>query len=375
LAVHPGDVLSISSNQKVYEMIIPSIDLMSGRAVQLRQGREHVLTSDEDPIELAKRFNRYGPVAVIDLDAAMGTGDNLDLMQQICRVADVRAGGGIRTVERGMALLKAGAQSIIIGTAATPEFRGMQGLSMDAACELKRQLSLPVTFAGGVATTEEAVRLARAGLDVQVGMALYTGQLDLTQSVIDALDFKKMNGLIPTIVQDDVSSQVLMLAYSSPESLRHALEHGVGAYWSRSRNELWVKGATSGHAQELVSCRSDCDRDTLLFRIRQSGPACHTGSYSCFGPHQFTLDGLFENLQQTVADGRSGSYTRKLVQGRFLSIKKLLEEAVEVIFARGFDHTRWEAADVIYHLMPILIRRRVDWKDVVRELSARQRRK
>jgi len=87
------------------------------------------------------------------------------------------------------------------------------------------------------------------------------------------------------------------------------------------------------------------------------------------------LDGLFENLQQTVADGRSGSYTRKLVQGRFLSIKKLLEEAVEVIFARGFDHTRWEAADVIYHLMPILIRRRVDWKDVVRELSARQRRK
>src|SRR5271163_4652441 len=103
-------------------MLVPSIDLQNGKAVQLRQGKEFVLQSDRDPVELAREFNRYGEVAVIDLDAAMGTGSNLSLVEKICRVADVRAGGGIRDIDTGRKLLKAGAKQIIIGTKATEDF-------------------------------------------------------------------------------------------------------------------------------------------------------------------------------------------------------------------------------------------------------------
>jgi phosphoribosylformimino-5-aminoimidazole carboxamide ribonucleotide (ProFAR) isomerase len=317
-------------------MIIPSIDIIDGKAVQLRQGKEHVLTAERDPVDLAKEFNRYGEVAVIDLDAALGKGDNLELISRICRVADCRVGGGIRDKERGQEILRAGASQIIIGTAAEPgllkEFPpekiivaldhrggevldkgwtrgtgetiidraerlkefcggflvtfvedegGMGGMDLEALEELKKQLPGKLTVAGGVAETEEVIAISKLGLDVQVGMSLYTGKLDLAESVVGSIDFGKMP-LVPTITQDE-TGQVLMLAYSSPDSLRKALNEGKGVYYSRSREELWEKGLTSGHTQELVSCRTDCDRDALLFSVRQTGVACHKGSYSCFG--------------------------------------------------------------------------------------------
>ena len=211
-------------------MIIPSIDLRGGRAVQLRRGRDHVLTADRDPIELAAEFNRYGEVAVVDLDAALGQGDNLPLIRRLCQVADVRVGGGIRDMDRARSLLRAGARRLIIGTAAEPELLarlpkdrvmvaldhlpggevvdrgwthktgedlaqrawrlapycsgflctfvehegGMGGMPIEEARHLHETLPHPVTVAGGVAGTDDAVALCRLGLDVQVGMALYT---------------------------------------------------------------------------------------------------------------------------------------------------------------------------------------------------------
>jgi phosphoribosyl-ATP pyrophosphohydrolase/phosphoribosyl-AMP cyclohydrolase len=285
-------------------MLVPSIDLSNGKAVQLRQGKELVLECDRDPVELAREFNRYGEVAVIDLDAALGKGDNRELLKRMCAVADVRAGGGIRDVDSGRELLRAGAKSIIIGTKATPEFLSqfprdrvivaldnidnqvvdngwtnstgesiwdraerlndfcngylvtfvrsegtMTGLPIKAAQEVKERLKLAVTVAGGIANAEEVVELSQLGLDVQVGMALYQGKLQPADCVVGSVKFDE-KGLVPTIVQD-VSGQVLMLAYSNKESLKRSLTEGRGIYFSRSRQEIWQKGATSGNTQTV----------------------------------------------------------------------------------------------------------------------------
>jgi phosphoribosyl-AMP cyclohydrolase / phosphoribosyl-ATP pyrophosphohydrolase len=104
----------------------------------------------------------------------------------------------------------------------------------------------------------------------------------ITNKLVEKLDFKKGNGLIPVIVQDTKTKEVLMQAYANRQAVEHTLKTGKGTYWSRSRNELWVKGETSGHTQKIVSVSTDCDYDSLLYVVEQIGPACHTGEYSCF---------------------------------------------------------------------------------------------
>ncbi len=103
-----------------------------------------------------------------------------------------------------------------------------------------------------------------------------------TNALLEKLDFKKGNGLIPVIVQDAITKEVLMQAYANRQAIEHTLKTGQGTYWSRSRNELWIKGETSGHTQKIVSISTDCDYDSLLYVVEQIGPACHTGEYSCF---------------------------------------------------------------------------------------------
>ena len=109
-----------------------------------------------------------------------------------------------------------------------------------------------------------------------------------TLELLDKLDFKKGNGLIPVVVQDAKTKEVLMLAYANRQAVEHTLKTGKGTYWSRSRNELWVKGETSGHTQKIVSVSTDCDYDTLLYVVEQTGPACHTGEYRLL-PQQIAL--------------------------------------------------------------------------------------
>jgi phosphoribosylformimino-5-aminoimidazole carboxamide ribonucleotide (ProFAR) isomerase len=316
-------------------VIVPSIDIIDGRAVQLKQGKEKVLDGG-DPRELIADFGRYGDVAVIDLDAAMRQGSNRELICELCGSADCRVGGGIRDEETARGYLDAGAKAIIIGTAATPEFlenlprertivaldtsggevvveawrkgtgrapaevaselekycsgflytivdkEGMlEGTDMKAIRALREKTSNRITAAGGITTIGEIAKLESMDIDSQLGMALYTGKLDLAEAFASVVNFDKSGGLVPTIVQD-TSREVLMLAYSNRESLLAAFKSGKGTYWSRSRDELWEKGATSGNSQELLTARYDCDRDTLLFTVRQHGPACHTGKRSCF---------------------------------------------------------------------------------------------
>ncbi len=200
------------------------------------------------------------------------------------------------------------------------------------------------------------------------------------------------DGLVPAVVQDALSKEVLMLAYMNEESLQKSLESGQTWFWSRSRGELWNKGATSGHTQQIESLHYDCDGDTLLVKVRQNGPACHTGAYSCFyreGMSQAAGDaarpedrfGPLSRLEATIAqrdaERPEGAYTTYLFEkGLDKILKKVGEETAEVIIAaknRDGDELRCESADLIFHLMVLLREQGIPFDDVLKELEFRHR--
>jgi len=408
-------------------MIIPSIDLMNGKAVQLKQGREKVLER-EDVFELAKYFGRFGEVAVIDLDAAMGRGNNNEIVKELCRTVNCRVGGGIRTVERAKEVISFGAKKIIIGTAASKEFltelpkekvlvaidskRGkvvtqgwqqetentpqdvvkqldnlcsgylytivdkegmMEGTDIDAILNIRAITDKELIAAGGIKSIEEIYRLDQAGANCQLGMAVYTGEINLEDAFCELLDFEKGDGLIPTIVQDKRSKQVLMLAYSNRESLKAALKTGKATYFSRSKQNLWVKGQTSGNIQELVNVKYDCDRDTLLYTVEQVGVACHTGRYSCFEDKKFNFENLYEVLVERLLKLPETSFTTKLFKDEIFLKRKINEEAFEVLNAKDKDELIWEISDLSYFIMTLMVKYGATLDDIQNHLSSRRK--
>ncbi len=191
-------------------------------------------------------------------------------------------------------------------------------------------------------------------------------------------DLKFTDGLIPAIVRDATSGQVLTLAYMNAESLRKTEETGETWFWSRSRNELWHKGATSGNTQRVVHIAADCDGDALVVSVEPAGPACHTGSTSCFNDvpaPAFDLEGLMRVLRSRHEKRPEGSYTAYLFnEGRDKILKKIGEEATEVVIAakgQGRERLVSEIADLMYHLSVLLVDEGIDWKDVGAELRSR----
>jgi phosphoribosyl-ATP pyrophosphohydrolase len=405
-------------------MIVPSIDLMNGQTVQLIGGRDHALDAGH-PGPIAERFGRVGEVAVIDLDAALSKGSNAGLIRGLLRTTRCRVGGGIRTVEAALAWLDAGAEKVILGTAAKPELlrqlpRERVVAALDArdgevvvegwtqgtglriedqmhtlralvsgflvtfveregrlgGTDLTRVAALVeaagdarVTIAGGVTTPAEVAALDRAGADAQVGMALYTGRMDLAEALCAPLVSDRPDGLFPTIICD-VHGVALGLAYSNVESVRAALDRGRGVYWSRQRG-LWEKGATSGAHQRLVRIDADCDRDTLRFVVDQHGSGfCHLDTWTCFGPER-GLPALARTLASRVADAPPGSYTRRLLDDPTLLRAKLLEEAAELAAAEAPAHAVAEVADVVYFALVALARAGRPLSEVAAELDLR----
>ena len=405
-------------------MIVPSIDLMDGRAVQLVQGRRKVLDAG-DPRPIAERFARVGEVAVVDLDAALGRGSNAAVMEELCRLAPCRVGGGIRDRDAALDWLDRGAAKVVLGTAAVPEVlgalpRGRVVAALDAwegevvvkgwtertgrtvydgMRELRglvggflvtfvegegKEGGFPrdevsrladaagdarLTVAGGITTAEEVGWLDRAGADAQVGMALYRGTLGLAEAFTAPLTSERADGLWPTVVADERGA-ALGLVWSSLESVRTAIDEGRGIYHSRSRG-LWRKGATSGATQRLVDIAADCDRDALRFTVRQSGAGfCHRDEWTCFGPAR----GLTA-LAHTIADRQRspvpGSLTARLLSDDAFLRGKLIEEAGELGEAAGARRVVEEAADLMYFLNVALERAGVDMVDVERELDRR----
>lgn len=199
---------------------------------------------------------------------------------------------------------------------------------------------------------------------------------------IEELKFDE-KGLIPAVVVDAVTKKVLTVAYMNRESLEVSMEKGLTCFYSRSRQELWLKGETSGNYQHIVSITADCDNDALVVVVEKDGPACHTGSDSCFTKpvwqsgelQEFSLQGLYELLQERKARMPEGSYTTYLFQkGMDKILKKVGEECTEVIIAgKGEDRkeTIYELADLAYHAMVLMVEMGISVEDIHRELASR----
>ena len=187
-------------------------------------------------------------------------------------------------------------------------------------------------------------------------------------------------GLVPVVVQDHASGDVLMVAYANAEALSRTADTGLAHFWSRSRRALWRKGETSGHGLRVREVRADCDRDTLLMVVDPDGPACHTGSRTCFGDDAPALAGVVDELQRVIAQRATASpessYTaRLLAKGPDQALKKIGEEATEVVLAaKGESDERLaeEAADLLYHLLVALRQRGVAFARVLETLRARR---
>ena len=182
--------------------------------------------------------------------------------------------------------------------------------------------------------------------------------------------------LIPAIVRDANSGEILTLAYMNDEARQKTIETGETWFWSRSRTELWHKGATSGNTQRVVHIAHDCDDDALVISVIPSGPACHTGAQSCFeGVPPRTLDRLLDVLRDRREKRPAGSYSASLFdKGRDEILKKIGEEAIEVIIAakgEGRERTISEIADLVFHLSVLMADEGLDWRDIETELEKR----
>ena len=186
-----------------------------------------------------------------------------------------------------------------------------------------------------------------------------------------ALDFQNLESLIPTIVQDE-HNQVLILAFSSQDSLTQALIQKKGIYYSRSRKSIWIKGETSGNYQILNKVRYDCDQDALIFNVRQEGVACHLQRYSCFGNKEFALSDLYEIIQDRILNPVNDSYTSKISKDERLIIEKIKEESNEVINYTDDQNLSWEIADLFYFVMVLMAKKGIKLQDILNELWSRR---
>lgn len=317
-------------------MIIPSIDIMNGKIVQLKQGEEKVY-ENENIEDVVNQYRIFPQINVIDLDSAMNKGSNKELIKKICKELNCNVGGGVRSTELAKEYIEAGANSVIVGTKANKEFlnelpkdkvivaldikngkiatHGWKELKdeniyekmlelenycykylitnvnvegLNKGTDLKFFETLvgktknDIMVAGGITTINEIKYIHKLGFDQVLGMAITSGKLNIMDCYIEIMDFKKQKGLIPTIVQDINTRDVLMLAYSSKESLKKTYEKNKATYYSRSRKALWTKGEKSGNIQYIEKIYLDCDSDTILFLVNQKGVACHRNKRTCF---------------------------------------------------------------------------------------------
>ena len=405
-------------------MIIPSIDLQDGNAVQLVGGDELEIDAG-DPRPIMEQFRLAGEVAVIDLDAAMGEGSNASVIEELVEMGDCRVGGGIRDVETAIEWLNKGASRVILGTAAKPEILRhlpsdrvvaaldavdgevvvegwkkktgetvadrmeelsglvdafmvtfvekegrLEGTKLEAVerlCEIAGDADL--TVAGGVSTVDEIAALHELGVDAQVGMAIYKDQMHLADAIAAPLESDRDDGLWPTVICD-VHEKALGLAYSDLESLREAVDRQRGAYHSRSRG-LWVKGETSGAVQHLRRIDLDCDADALRFIVEQEGEGfCHRDTRTCWGEDR-GLTRLERIVRGRLENAPEGSYTKMLFEDPELLREKLVEEANELAEAHPADHVVWETADLLYFTFVAMVAGGASLSEVEGELTRR----
>lgn len=425
-----------------YKRLIPCIFIAAGKAVRWFDDRTVIA---EDAVELAKRYSENGAdeLIVFDLsDYADEHDEAIDLMKRMNRVIRIPmvAGGNIKRQEDIKKILYAGSKRAILNFSKQDSIKliedaakrfGKEKLAVslnDFDALFKHQhviqkycseiifmhrldlnsvaniTDIPCVIVTDTMESPELFKILKSpGVKGLSGKFISQPDMDFTgfkeqceEKGIQMTSFESMmefsefvtndQGLIPVIVQHFKTQEVLMLAYMNKEAFYQTIKTGRMTYYSRSRKKLWVKGETSGHFQYVKSLTIDCDKDTLLAKVDQVGPACHTGNATCFFQHLAGNDydetnplRVFESVYQVIADRmehpKEGSYTNYLFEkGIDKILKKIGEEATEVVIAAknpNAEEIKYELSDLLYHAMVLMVLKGVTWEDIMRELADR----
>ena len=425
-----------------YKRLTPCILIDRGKAVKWFDDRSVIA---RDVVALAKHYAERGADELIVFDLSTSDEDHeeaIDLMRKINRFISIPmvAGGNIRREEDVKKYLYAGAKRAILNFSKiaaqemlesvskrfgkeriavslndfdalfkqqhlieeyASELIFMHRLDLDSVMNIT---SIPCVVVTDTMEQDEILKILKSsGVKGVSGRFISQEDMDFDgfkeicvqegikmtsfESILEFSELKlNPSGLIPVIVQDYKTNEVLMLAYMNEEAFNHTVKSGRMTYYSRSRKELWIKGETSGHYQYLKSLTVDCDKDTLLAKVEQIGAACHTGSRSCFlqqivGNDYDTTNPLqvFESVYGTIMNRKEnpkeGSYTNYLFdKGIDKILKKVGEEATEIVIAAknpNPEEIKYEISDFLYHVMVLMVERGITWEDITRELAER----
>ncbi|MDO4284373.1 MAG: bifunctional phosphoribosyl-AMP cyclohydrolase/phosphoribosyl-ATP diphosphatase HisIE [Eubacteriales bacterium] len=427
-----------------FKKFIPCIYLKEGKAVK---GLQDPTIVSLDPVALAGSYNNGNADGLLIFDQSNTDAEHeeaLDLIKEICGQVKIPVigAGNVKRMEDVKKLLYAGCQMAALNyskpenVAITKEVSEKFGKDRIAACyraadavtEHKELIAAYVEKM--ILIDETAIKEALAIKDIPTIISLPEVSLDkildfFTYENIDGItgnavnenigelrnikvlcrengitvnlheaklawsDFKlNSDGQLPVVVQEADTDEVLMVAYMNEEAYNLTVATGRMTYFSRSRQSLWIKGETSGHFQYVKSLTADCDRDTLLAKVDQIGPACHTGSHSCFfnevavyGAPENNPQKVLEQVYGTILDRREhpkeGSYTNYLFEkGIDKMLKKLGEESTEIVIAAknpNANEIKYEMADYLYHMMVVMAEKGVTWRDITEELARRER--
>ena len=425
-----------------YKRLTPCILIDRGKAVKWFDDRSVIA---RDVVALAKHYAERGADELIVFDLSTSDEDHeeaIDLMRKINRFISIPmvAGGNIRREEDVKKYLYAGAKRAILNFSKiaaqemlesvskrfgkeriavslndfdalfkqqhlieeyASELIFMHRLDLDSVMNIT---SIPCVVVTDTMEQDEILKILKSsGVKGVSGRFISQEDMDFDgfkeicvqegikmtsfESILEFSELKlNPSGLIPVIVQDYKTNEVLMLAYMNKEAFNHTVKSGRMTYYSRSRKELWIKGETSGHYQYLKSLTVDCDKDTLLAKVEQIGAACHTGSRSCFfqqivGNDYDTTNPLqvFESVYGTIMNRKEnpkeGSYTNYLFdKGIDKILKKVGEEATEIVIAAknpNPEEIKYEISYFLYHVMVLMVERGITWEDITRELAER----
>ena len=425
-----------------YKRLTPCILIDRGKAVKWFDDRSVIA---RDVVALAKHYAERGADELIVFDLSTSDEDHeeaIDLMRKINRFISIPmvAGGNIRREEDVKKYLYAGAKRAILNFSKiaaqemlesvskrfgkeriavslndfdalfkqqhlieeyASELIFMHRLDLDSVMNIT---SIPCVVVTDTMEQDEILKILKSsGVKGVSGRFISQEDMDFDgfkeicvqegikmtsfESILEFSELKlNPSGLIPLIVKDYKTNEVLMLAYMNKEAFNHTVKSGRMTYYSRSRKELWIKGETSGHYQYLKSLTVDCDKDTLLAKVEQIGAACHTGSRSCFfqqivGNDYDTTNPLqvFESVYGTIMNRKEnpkeGSYTNYLFdKGIDKILKKVGEEATEIVIAAknpNPEEIKYEISDFLYHVMVLMVERGITWEDITRELAER----
>lgn len=350
----------------------------------------------ENPDFIKQAIDKFGPEhIVVGVDAK----DGLVAVEGWEKVSDKTA------LSLALAMKDMGVQTIVYTDISKDGM--LQGPNIEQTKLLSDKTGINIIASGGMSCVQDLKNINDAGIHgTIIGKALYENRINLKDavdmfesgsSVIEASkklntslsfsDFKlNSDGLIPVVVQDYVNNEVLMVAYMNEEAYNHTVNTGVMTYYSRSRQELWIKGMTSGHIQYVKSLTADCDYDTILAKVSQIGAACHTGNVSCFfneivkkeymekNPLK-VLEDVYAIILDRKANPKEGSYTNYLFdKGLDKILKKIGEEASEIIIAAKNPDSadiKYEISDFMYHMMVLMAEKGVTWEEITQELSQR----